>query len=301
MRTIPDICVAIPSYNRGEVLVDTIKDVLKQSYKNLELLVIDQSSTHAPEVMASINTIKDPRFRHVKATPPSLPAARNLALKLSKAPIVLFLDDDVVLHKDMVKYHLAAFRKDKDICAVAGRVLQEGFPVKKEVLKFDEYGTSHGVFTASVASYTNSFPGGNHSIKVKKALSIGGFDTRYYYNAFREESDMAHRLVKHGMKIYFEPKAALTHLAVPNGGTRAKKTYTHIYDTPYFYRNELFFTLRVVNRKKLVSALRRKYREYCLTPSRKQGLRRRVYFCIGFVAALWRLLFGRQIISKVVT
>ena len=45
----PDISVAIPTYNRDEVLIDTIHDVLKQSHKNLELLVIDQTLKHKPE------------------------------------------------------------------------------------------------------------------------------------------------------------------------------------------------------------------------------------------------------------
>jgi len=297
----PDICVAIPTYNRGEMLIDTILDVLKQSHNNLELIVLDQSVSHDLSTLRGLASIKDKRLRYLKATPPSLPAARNLILKLSKAPIVLFLDDDVVLHKDMVKYHLKAFDNNPAISAVAGRVLQKGFPIEKSVLRFDEYGISHGVFTATNSAYTNTFPGGNHSIKVKDALSLGGFDTRYYYNAFREESDMARRIIKSGMKIYYEPKAALTHLAAPSGGTRAKKTYSHIYDTPYFYRNEMFFTIRAVERKYLIASLRKKYHEYCIIPSRKQGLKRRIYFAVGLFVAVWRQLFGRQIISKVVS
>ncbi len=294
----PDICVAIPTYRREMVLVDTIKDVFKQSYKNLELVVVDQSETRPAEMIKAIGEIKDTRLRYFRTTPPSVTAARNFALRVSHAPIVLFLDDDVVLHKDMVKEHLDAHKKHPEVSAIAGRVLQKGFPIKKDVLTFDKYGISHGVFTATQASYTNAFPGGNHSIKVKDALSIGGFDTRYYYNAFREENDMSLRMVKAGLKIYYEPKAALTHLASPSGGTRAKKQYKHLYDTAHFYRNELFFTLRFVESRNLFKALRIKYEMYCPTPSRRQGLRRRFYFLLGIVAAVWRSIFGRQTVSK---
>lgn len=296
-KSTPDICVAIPTYMREQVLLDTINDVLSQSHKNLELVVVDQSPSHNESTAIALTKISDPRFRYFKAAPPSLPAARNFTLKVARAPIVLFLDDDVQLDPDIVKYHLAAFKKDPSISAVGGRVLQKGFPIKKDVLRFDEHAISHGVFTATKPAYTNAFPGGNHSLKVTDALKVGGFDTRYYWNAFREESDMSLKMVRNGMKIYYEPKAMLLHLAAPSGGTRTK-TYTHIYDTPYFYRNELFFTVGAVKPGLIIKALRKKYQEYCIVPSRRQGLQRRIYFVLGLIVALWRRVFGRQIITK---
>ncbi len=292
----PDITVAIPTYNREGVLIDTINDALQQSHQNLEVLVIDQSLTHDTETVKAIKGIKDSRFRYYQADPPSLPAARNFALHYAKAPIVLFLDDDVRLKKDMVEYHLAAFKKDSSISAVGGRVMQKDFPIKKEVLRFDEFAISHGVFTATQADYTNTFPGGNHSIIVKDALAAGSYDTRYYYNAFREESDMSLKLTRLGKKIYYEPRAELLHLAAHSGGTRALKTYRHIYDSAPFYRNELFFTLR--NARRRIKALHLKYNEYCVVPSTRQQLRRSTFFCFGVIAALWRMAFGKQIIMK---
>ncbi|MEK7594258.1 MAG: glycosyltransferase [Patescibacteria group bacterium] len=297
MSSKPDITVAIPTYKREAVLVDTIWALLKQSHDNLELLIVDQSDGHLPETQAALDSINDPRFSYVRATPPSLPAARNFCLKIAEAPIVLFLDDDIVPDKDLVKYHLLAFDEHPDASAVGGRVMQDGFPVQKEVLRFDEYAISHGVFTATEAAYTNSFPGGNHSLKVADALSVGGFDSRYYFNAFREESDMSLKMVRAGMKIYYEPRAEILHLAAHEGGTRAK-AYSHIYDSPLFYRNELFFTLRAVSPSKIVGALRRKYREYCLSVRHAQAYRRRMLFWLGLVTAVWRILFGRRIVTK---
>ncbi len=293
----PDICVAIPTFNREEVLVNTIRDVLNQSHKNLELLIVDQTVKHKPETEKALAGVKDPRFRYIKADPPCLPAARNFALRAAKAPIVLFLDDDVELKRDMVAQHLAAFKAHPDVSAVGGRVLQKDFPIKKDVLKFDEFAISHGVFTATHANYTNAFPGGNHAIKVEDALAAGGYDTRFYGNAFREESDMSLRLSRMGKKIYYEPKAEMLHLAAHYGGVESR-VKGHIYDNHRFYRNELFFTIRAVQLKNLPRALRRKYREYCEVPSKKVRLKRSVFFGLGLLAAFWRSLFGRQIITK---
>jgi len=293
----PDITVALPTYNRNKELVDTIRDVLRQSHKNLELVVIDQSLSHDATTTQFLNELSDSRFRYFKVGPPSLPAARNFALSVSQAPLVLYLDDDVELHRDLVRFHVQTLAEKPDVSAVAGRVLQAGFPIKKEVLKFDEYGISHGVFTASEAGFTNTFPGGNHTVRKDAALAVGGYNTAYYGNALREESDLAMRMIKAGMKIYYEPRAELLHLAAERGGTRTK-TYVDIYDTAMFYRNELFFTIRMVNRQYLVEALRRKYRAYCLNVRHLRAYRRRLLFFLGLIAAVWRQLFARTIVSK---
>ncbi len=291
----PAITVAIPTYNREEVLIGTICDVLAQDFHDLELIVIDQSKQHNDETLAALEAIQDPRFRYFKTTPPSVTAARNFALEQSQAPYIIFLDDDVRLDKGLVKAFIETFREKPDVSAIAGRVMQDGFEVLPKVLSFDEYGITHGGFTASKPAYTNAFPGGNCALKVHEALAIGGFDTRYRGNAFREENDLSMRMAKLGYKIYFQPKAELLHLAAPYGGNRVK---THIYDNFGFYKNELFFTIRIVERRFLLEALRRKYREYCHSVRHVPAYRRRVLFMIGLAAALWRIAFGKRLTAR---
>ena len=291
----PDISVVIPTYNREAELLDTIEMILKQSHENLELMVLDQSPTHSDEFQKNLAAIKDQRLRYLKIGPPSLPAARNFGLQTAKAPIVLFLDDDIKAGKDLVKFHLAAFKEHPDASAVAGRVLQDGFPIQKEVLKFDKHGVSHGVFTATTAGYTNAFPGGNHSLKVDQALRLGGYDTRYYRIAFREESDLSLRFAKAGLKIYYEPRAEIFHLDTVKGGLRQ---YTNLFDNLDFYRNDLFFVLRTVGLRNIPSALYAKFMEYCHLRPLSKAIKRSTLFVIGLLTALRRLAFGRQIISR---
>lgn len=292
----PAVTVAIPTFRREQELIDTINDVLvKQTLKNLELIVIDQTPEHTEKVQRQLNAIKDNRFKYYKTTPPSVTAARNFALNSANAPYIIFLDDDVILDRNLVKEFLETFTEYPDISAVAGRVLQAGFPIKKDVLRFDKYATSHGVFTATEPNYTNAFPGGNCALKISDTLSLGGFDTRYKGNAFREENDLSLRMANSGLKIYFNPRAVLTHLAAPYGGNRVK---THIYDNPGFYKNELFFTLRFAEKGYKIEALRKKYRDYCLSVRHKQAWIRRYYFYVGLVVAIWRIFFGKNFVSE---
>jgi len=294
----PDLCIAIPTYNREDVLIDTINDSLKQSHNNIEIIVVDQSKSHTKKTSKALESISDPRFRYFSVDPPSVTAARNFALNNANAPIVLFLDDDVRFDKHLAKNHLGAYSEHPEISATAGRVMQSGFPIKKGVLKFDEYAISHGVFTATESGYTNAFPGGNCSMKVLDALSVGGFDTRYYGNAFREENDMSLKMIRAGMSIFYESSAELLHLAAPYGGNRVKG---HIYDSGVFYSNELFFTIRNAAKGKKLRAIKLKYREYCEVPSRRVSLRRKYLFVRGLISGAWRFVDKRQCVAKVRT
>jgi GT2 family glycosyltransferase len=292
----PKITVAIPTYNREIELINAIDDVLnKQTFKDLELIVVDQSVNHTPEVVNALKEINDARLRYFKTSPPSLTIARNFALSHSNSPYIVFLDDDVVLDKNLIKEFYETFQAKPEISAVAGRVMQKGFPIEKDVLRFDKYAVSHGVFTATQPGYTNAFPGGNNALKIEDVIKVGGFDTRYKKTAFREESDLSMRLFKAGYKIFYNPKAELLHLAAHYGGTRAK---THIYDNPSFYSNELFFTIRMAERGYKIKALRLKYREYCLSVRHFNSYKRRYYFFTGLVIAVLRIIFIKSSFQK---
>lgn len=65
----PDITVAIPTYKRERILLDSIQDILQQSHNNFELMVIDQSPEHPADFKQAIAAIKDKRFRYILADP----------------------------------------------------------------------------------------------------------------------------------------------------------------------------------------------------------------------------------------
>lgn len=290
----PLISVAIPTYNRESVLVDTIRDILSQSFKKLELIVVDQTPIHEDLTITMLKSIRDARFRYFKITPPSVTVARNFALTKAISPFIVFLDDDIKPDKDLVKTFFETFKGNPHMSAIAGRVLQKGFPVLP-ILEFDSYGTSHGGYTGEEPGLTNAFPGGNCALVVKDALAAGGFDTRYRGNAFREENDLSIRMAKRGQRIYYQPRATILHLAVPYGGNRIK---THIYDNPGFYANELLFTLRAVPPSRLPRALFRKYKEYCCSVSGYRSVRRGALFWVGLVRACYRIVFVSQTTAK---
>src|SRR4030042_1857426 len=83
----PEISVIIPTYNRAGVLGRSIKSVLTQTYRDFELLVVDDGSTdNTDELLKSFN---DPRIRFFKhETNRGFSAALNTGIKSSRGEYV---------------------------------------------------------------------------------------------------------------------------------------------------------------------------------------------------------------------
>ena len=85
------ISVIIPTHNRAKSLERAIKSVLEQTYKNLEVIVIDDGST---DETSSIIKKYQKRIRYFSQLHSGVSAARNLGLEKSEGTWVAFLDSD---------------------------------------------------------------------------------------------------------------------------------------------------------------------------------------------------------------
>jgi GT2 family glycosyltransferase len=218
-------CVSIPTYNREEVLVQTLKSVLSLDPFPLEVLVIDQTEEHeatTKEFLAKIE--RAGQIRLIRQQPPSLTAARNRAIAETRCEVIIFIDDDVELPTDFVARHMKNYSNDKT-AAVAGRVEQESQPRYPHPPPGGKWSPLFdykyfSVFSSQRVEGVASFMGCNHSVRTDILRQLGGYDTHYIGSAFREDTDMAVRIWKSGGQIVFDPEARLRHLAAPSGGCR---------------------------------------------------------------------------------
>jgi GT2 family glycosyltransferase len=208
------ITVAIPTYRREAVLIDTLIALLALEHRAAEILVLDQTEKHESATerrlgeMAAAGSI-----RWLRLDRPSIPQAMNVGLLQASQPIVLFLDDDVRPEAGLVIAHREAHAPATDLL-VAGRVIQPW-----------EEGMDHSAsapfhFAGTRAQRIDEFMGGNFSIRRPTALALGGFDENFVRVAYRFEAEFAHRLRSSGRSIVFEPRACLHHLKAGSGGTR---------------------------------------------------------------------------------
>jgi GT2 family glycosyltransferase len=218
------ITVAIPTYNRGEILCATIEHLLAATPPPGEIVIVDQTAAHPANVTERLHAwAASGAIRLIKLEQPSIPVAMNTALLNATHPHVLFLDDDVIPDPRLLAAHEAALR-DPGVWAVVGQVLQPG----EQPGHFATDSLHGGVLPDLEFPFTHDHPcdvqnvmAGNLAVDREKALRIGGFDENFIAVAYRFETDFARRIIAAGGRIRYEPAASIRHLKVPAGGVRA--------------------------------------------------------------------------------
>ena len=101
----PYVSVILPTYNRGHVIQTAIQSVLNQSYKNFEILVVDDGSTdNTPE---QITRVQDRRLQYIRQDlNQGAAAARNVGMKAAQGSYIAFLDSDDAWHPDKLRQQL---------------------------------------------------------------------------------------------------------------------------------------------------------------------------------------------------
>jgi glycosyltransferase involved in cell wall biosynthesis len=116
MNARPLVSVIITCYNHGKYLSHSINSVLKQTYRNLEILVVDDGSTdNTAEVVLGF-----PDVNYVYQSNAGLSGARNKGIAKSRGSYLLFLDADDWLYPHAVKTNLEYLQQNPDCAFVSG-------------------------------------------------------------------------------------------------------------------------------------------------------------------------------------
>jgi glycosyltransferase involved in cell wall biosynthesis len=89
----PKVSVIIPSYNRADVLSRALKSVFAQTYRDFEIIVVDDCSKD--NILEVVTNFNDSRIRYIKHEQnQGGGASRNTGIKEAKGEFVAFLDSD---------------------------------------------------------------------------------------------------------------------------------------------------------------------------------------------------------------
>ena len=106
------VSIIMPSYNTARFIDKTIESVLKQTYKNWEMLIVDDCSTDNTEEIVS--KYDDKRIIYLKNQKKSGAAvSRNKALKNAKGKWIAFLDSDDLWYPTKLEEQINYMKKNK--------------------------------------------------------------------------------------------------------------------------------------------------------------------------------------------
>lgn len=100
----PLISVIIPVYNVENYLNNCVHDVVNQTYRNLEIILVDDGSTDSSRQICDVWATKDARIRVIHKQNGGLSDARNKGIALAKGEYIMFVDSDDIVSLNIVNY-----------------------------------------------------------------------------------------------------------------------------------------------------------------------------------------------------
>ncbi len=196
----PLVSVIIPTLNRYEYLKDVLADLEKQTYRNFEVIVVDQSEPFRKEFYERFSLDLKLIYQEEKA----LWKARNEAVCLSKGNHVLLFDDDSRVEPDWISQHLQCIEYFKADISSGVSLSVEGGKVPETYSYFklsDQIDTGNVMIRKDVFNKTGLF---DRQFE-KQRMGDAEFGLRAYLLGFRNISN---------------PLAKRIHLKVGTGGLR---------------------------------------------------------------------------------
>jgi len=163
------ISAVIPAYNEESVIKDCLESLLNQSYKNLEIIVIDDGSIDSTREI--VKKFKKVKLVHGEHKGPGF--SRNLGAKIAKGKILVFVDADMAFDKKYIEYLVSPILEGKSIGTEE---------------RFQKASNLNNVWSRCWGSYVSGDRKNKENkgivfraILKSKFLEMGGFDSKYGY------------------------------------------------------------------------------------------------------------------------
>jgi len=108
----PKVSILIPLYNSEEYIAETIDSCLDQTYKNIEIIIVDDGSTDSSLDIAKEYEKKHSNIKVETQKNSGAPVARNRAFKLSTGEYIQYIDADDLLHPAKIKLQMEVLSKE---------------------------------------------------------------------------------------------------------------------------------------------------------------------------------------------
>ena len=269
----PLVSVIVPTYRRPDQLKALLSTLRGQSYKNFEVIIVDQTDEKARP--APSLKLKQPMTR-ILLKWPNRSLAKNLGIQHARGSLLLFCDDDILVEKEFIETHVR-FHQENHTAGVSCRTLEQGLPAltSSNICRVTWYGKLVDGFQSDITCFTGTLVGGNMSIKRRLMSEAGYFDQMYKGTSIFEEQDISERLKSLGYKLVFTNGSSVRHVPQEDGniGMRARRPSEYYHD---FHHNEMVYFLKNRNHLLLPFVIC-----FCFLRSIKQSIRAGLSFRQG--------------------
>ncbi|MFH1751754.1 MAG: glycosyltransferase [archaeon] len=217
------LSVVLPQYNDKKFVFKCIDSLLNQSFKDFELIVVDDGSNDGSfEELKKLKGIKLVQSKHVGRS-----KARNLGLSKAKGTIVFFAESDAIYSKNFLTDCVKHF-KDKKVGGVIGKL---------------EAWNLESVWVKCRAAELNSRFEGNYKpftawmYYTKEVQELGGFNSKLDVG---EDVDLGQRIKRSGWKLVYERKAVWKHFEPPTIWKVWKRFWFRGREMPKYYKRNGF-------------------------------------------------------------
>ena len=218
MEDTPLISVIVLSYNRPQYLVHALESIVAQSYKNLELIVVDNHSERTQEVVRLVKAFPEARLVCNSANV-GFTGGMNTGLRLASGRYVLLTEDDIILDPHCVE-RLSEYLNTDPQAGLASGVMYNcsdqkircagGLVVLGSTYRKTIYGAGQrdtGQFREPFE--VNYIPGAFIIARTDVLQALGGFRESFFM--YFEDTDLCLRVQRMGYRIVVVPTAKVQH------------------------------------------------------------------------------------------
>jgi cellulose synthase/poly-beta-1,6-N-acetylglucosamine synthase-like glycosyltransferase len=210
----PKVTIIVPAYNEDVTIAVSIKSLVKQTYNNLEIIIMDDGSKDNTYKIAKKfeGNFEGKTIKVLTKKNGGKSRALNFAIERSSGELVMCVDADSKLEKDAVELMVRYF-KNSEISAVAGSVFVSNrinVLTKLQALEYIE-GLNMVRNAQAYLQLVNIIPGPIGMFRKSAIQEVGG----YAHDTFAEDCDLTLKLIETNHKIDFEPDA-VAHTEAPD-------------------------------------------------------------------------------------
>lgn len=219
----PAISVILPVYNAEHTIRRAVQSILDQTFRDIELIVLDDGSTD--RTVHAISDIADARLRVESRQHQGVAAAANAALKISRASIVARMDADDIAWPDRLQQQLHLLdQKHLDAVGCGVRIVDANGVAVESMQRYEQWINKETLTHQEITGFRFvEFPLVNPTILARRRY----FELLNRTTDLPEDYDLLLRAAGQGMRFGKVPVVMLDWTDGPDRLTRTDPRYTN--------------------------------------------------------------------------